>query len=399
MKNKFYTWQGINKQGQRIVGEIAAFSMNLAKLHLNNKEITVTFISKKKHSIFHSFKKPTAFDRILFFRQLATLILASVPLASALRILSQNKEHARLKLIFTQLEEDIATGNELATSLQKFPHYFDSMTCSLIQAGEKTGTLDHMLERIANYQEHLMQLKKKIQQALFYPALVLLVAFIITLTLLIFVVPRFADLFQSAHSSLPAFTVAIISLANFVRHYGGWLGLTLVGGLSLLYYFRYIPQIRLIVDRLLLHLPGYGIAHQKFILSRFANNLAIFFAAGAPITEALKTLIHTTGNSCYANSIQKLYLDISAGKQLHFAMQTCKLFPTMMLQMVQVGEESGTLEKMLLKIAELYESDIQHLTANLSRLLEPLIMLILGVLIGGLIIAMYLPIFKLGAII
>ena len=363
------------------------------------KGMQMIAVNKKKIFLFNKTQKMKPESLNLFFRQLATLINAGIPIATAIHILNQNSNEVALSLILKTLKEDIDTGNQLAFSLQKFPRDFDTMTCSLIHAGEKTGTLDIMLERIAHHKEKRFLLKNKIKQALFYPAIIVTVAIVVTTIMLTFVVPRFAELFSNMHSTLPLFTLIIIHLAGFMQHSIGIIFFISVATGGLIYSIKNKPRVKLFLDRLLLQIPLVGNLLQKFILAGFSRSLATVFAAGIPITEALKILTFSTGNIVYGNIIQKLYLDISIGKQLHFSMQTCKLFPSMMLQMIQIGEESGTLEKMLTKIAEFYESDLDHIIGNLSRLLEPLIMIILGVVIGGLVIAMYLPIFKLGAVI
>lgn len=397
LKNSLYTWQGKNKQGQMISGEIESLSINLAIASLQKKDIQIISIHKKRKSYFN--KKISQLDIILFFRQLSTLIIAGISISSAIQILGQNADHVRLLKMTSSIKDDIAIGNGLAHAMQKFPTYFDEMTCNLILAGEKSGTVDSMLEQIAEHKERLFLLKNKIKQALFYPIMILLVAIIVTVVMLIFVVPRFTDLFQNMHAELPKFTLFVICIANFLKNDGLAIFILLIMAIGWLSFAKRYKQVKLIIDSTQLKLPVIGTSLQKFILARWARSLTTLFAAGIPMTEALKTLAHSTQNVLYQNAIQTLYLDIFAGKQMHFSMQSCKLFPPMMIQMVQVGEESGTLEKMLTKIADFYESDLDHMIGHLSRLLEPLIMVILGVVIGGLVIAMYLPIFKLGAVI
>lgn len=399
LKYFVFSWQGITPQGQLTSGEISAASINLAKLSLAKKGLKNIIVKKKKITLFKKTYKIKPHNINIFFRQLATLLIAGIPIAAALQVLHQNAKELALSFMLKTLKDDIDAGNQLAFCLQKFPHAFDSMTCSLIHAGEKSGTLDIMLERIALHKEKRSILKNKIKQALFYPIIIVTVAVLVTIIMLTFVVPRFAELFNNMHTSLPLFTLMVIHLADFMQRSMGIFALLIIVIGGLLYSVRNKPRVKLSLDRLLLNIPISGMLLQKFILASFARSLATVFAAGIPITEALKILISSTGNALYAEAIQKLYLDISVGKQLHFAMQTCKLFPSMMLQMIEIGEESGTLEKMLTKISEFYEADLNHIIGNLSKLMEPLIMIILGVVIGGLVIAMYLPIFKLGAVI
>ncbi len=399
LKPSLYTWQGTSSRGESLSGDILAFSLNLAKINLAKKGFTISVIKKKSPANFKQSNTISRWDVALFFRQLATLIMAGIPISDALQVLNQNSVSLKIFLLLAALKDDIAAGNSLALSVQKFPRFFDMMTCSLISAGEKSGTLDIMLERIASHKEKLTLLKNKIKQALFYPLMIVTAAIIVTVIMLMFVIPRFAELFTSMHSTLPLFTLMVINLANFIHHWIGMISfiLMLLGGG--LYTAKNTVRTRWLIDQSLLTIPFLGGALKKYILAGFARSLATVFAAGVPITEALNILINSTGNSVYTKAIQKLYLDISAGKQLHVAIHPGKLFPPMMIQMIQIGEESGTLEKMLIKVAEFYESDLDHLINNLSRLLEPLIMMILGVVIGGLVIAMYLPIFRLGAVI
>lgn len=396
-KNAIYHWQGKNRQGQIVFGQIAALSVNLAMASLQKKGIHVDLIQKKRNFYFH--KKITQLDVTLFFRQLATLIFAGISISQAVNILGQNSQHTKLMKMISSIREDIVSGNGLAFAMQKFPTYFDEVTCNLILAGEKSGTLDIMLESIAEHKEQLFLLKNKIKQALFYPIIILVVAFIVTIVMLVFVVPRFTDLFQNMHAKLPFFTLCVIQLANFFKNDWPVAFILPILAMGLVYLANRFYQIKLMIDSLVLKLPLVGDSLQKFILAQWMRSLTTIFAAGIPITEALKILTHSTKNSLYRSAIQELYLNITAGKQLHFAMQNNKLFPVMMIQMIQVGEESGALEKMLTKIADFYESDLDRMIGHLSRLLEPLIMIILGVVIGGLVIAMYLPIFKLGAVI
>jgi type IV pilus assembly protein PilC len=399
LKNSTYCWRGKNLQEQIVSGEISALSVNLAKIMLAKKGFKILSIKKKLSPFFVRKLKITSSDIIVFFRQFSTLIIAGIPIIQAIQILILNFEQAKLFAILSTLRDDITAGNNLAFGLQKFPRYFDAMTCSLIHAGEKSGTLDIMLERIANHKEKLARLKNKIKQALFYPAIIVLVATIVTTIMLTCIVPQFAELFHTMHSTLPLFTRVVIQIAYFIRHSLGLIIVVFISFGAGIYFTRRKPVVEHTLDNLLLKIPLIGPSLNKFILAGFARSLATVLAAGIPITEALAILAPSLGNRIYRLALQKVTFHISTGKQLHFAMQTCKLFPAMLLQMIQVGEESGTLEKMLIKVAEFYESDLDHFIENLSRLLEPLIMAILGVVIGGLVIAMYLPIFKLGAVI
>ncbi len=396
MKMKSYTWSGTTADGKKSTGEINAMSENLAKFRLSQQGITQCTLCKKRKSLFRKInKKITSIDITLFFRQLATLISASIPIVQACHILANNQEKILLKSLINTLKEELTAGKGFVSGLRKHPRHFDELTCQLIQTGEYTGTLEIMLNRIAQHKEKILTLKNKIIQALFYPTIIVLVAIIVTMTMLIFVVPRFEEIFQTMQGKLPAFTQLVVAISTFFRHDAWLLAIPMTGISLLIYYFKKIDAL----DRLILKFPLVGNFLQKIYIARFARNLAITFAAGVPITDALKIIAHACGNHEYAIAILKLQTQIATGQQLHMAMQASSLFPLIAVQMVQVGEESGMLENMLNKIAELYESDIDHLIINLSYLLEPLIMIILGVLIGGLVIAMYLPIFKLGTVI
>lgn len=399
LKQDCYIWHGTNEQGMRKSGEIIAFSLNLAKLNLLRKGIQLSSIHKKTASLLCFEKAISPLDITLFFRQLATLVSSGIPISHAIHLLSQNTEHKKLLGLINLIKENIATGKGLTQSLRKFPTYFDEMTCSLIQAGEKAGKLEVILERIAQQKEKTIALKNKIKQALFYPVMITSTAILVSIVMLTCIVPRFAELFQNMHSTLPAFTRGVIAAANLLSHHAGALVFLLSSSALCVIYCQKFPRVKIASDWLLLNLPGMGASLRKIILARFARNLGTIFSAGIPITDALTMIENTMGNSFYSQAVKQMSLDIATGKQLHAAMSTDTLFPPMMLQMTQVGEESGTLETMLMKIADFYEDDIDRLIANLSKLLEPLIMMILGVLIGGLVIAMYLPIFKLGTVI
>lgn len=344
-------------------------------------------------------KKISIFDITIFFRQLSTLISASVPIIQSLEIL----RHAQEKLLFQKLiysiKNEIESGKTLTNALRKFPRYFDDLTCHLIHAGEQSGTLDTMLKRIAHYKEKSLTLKNRIKQALFYPSIISFVAIAVTIIMLTFVVPRFADLFQSMHSHLPAFTLFIVGLSNLLRENSFLFLIPIIACIIVMYYFKTSREFKNYIDHILLKIPILNTLIQKIILARLTRSLATTYAAGVPITQALKTIAHLSSNHDYTQAIIGLQTQVASGQQLHTAMRMNILFPIMPIQMIKIGEESGTLEHMLEKIADIYESDIEHWVANLSHLLEPLIMIILGVLIGGLVIAMYLPIFKLGTVI
>lgn len=344
-------------------------------------------------------KKITQLDLTLLFRQLATLITAGIPITQSCDILVKTHEKILLQTLLRSIKNLLESGKTLAQSLRQYPNYFDELIYHLIHIGEQTGTLDVMLVRIANHQEKKRQLNQRIKQILFYPILIFLFALIISVSMLIWIVPRFAELFQHFHDKLPLITRGIIFISHSLRENTSIIFLILLSVATILYRIKQTKQFQYSFNQFTMKLPYVGNLIKKILLARFAHTLAMTFAAGVPILDALKMMTHLSHHPSYIKTITKLQTDIARGQQLHLAMQTQSLFPTIMIQMVKVGEESGKLEEMLEKMAHLYESDINQMIANLSQLLEPLIMMILGVLIGGLVIAMYLPIFKLGSIV
>ena len=404
MKNNYklhcYQWSGYTSQNKKSSGEVRAISINFAKVTLMQQGIRLSSIRKNRIQLLNKFtRKISSLDIALFFRQLATLISAGVPILQSCETLHQSEEKLPLKSLIHTLKNEIAAGKSFTAGLKKFPHYFNNLSCHLLEAGEQSGTLEIMLNRVANYHEKLLHLKKQIKQALFYPALVSMVAIAITLIMLIFVIPRFEELFQTMQGALPAFTVAIISISKLLRNNAWILLLPITTFFIAFYFYQKNTQTKQFIDHILLKLPGLRTLFQKSILARFTRSLAILFNSGIPITEALTISANTSDNHIYIQAIHSLQNEVASGQQLHTAMLNNPLFPPMTIQMIKVGEESGALDKMLEKIADLYESDIDHMISNLSHLLEPLIMVVLGVLIGGLVIGMYLPIFKLGMVI
>jgi type IV pilus assembly protein PilC len=399
LSKKTFRWSGMTSEGKKCHGEIDAISRNLAQAYLQQQGIVAPIIRKKQNAIRLKRQTISRMDITIFYRQLATLIKAGIPLAQGLHILSQHQAHVLLQTLIQSLKNELESGQTLSNGLRKHARYFDPLTCHLIYVAEETGTLDIMLARISHYKEHLLSLQTKIKQALFYPAMIMLVAIVVSMTMLMFVVPRFAELFANFHAELPAFTLAIVHFSNFIRYYY-WLiclPLFLVYGAYL--YYKKHPRVKLVMHQLLFKIPILGKLLKKFILARFARTLATVFFAGMPIADALKMLVNISENTVVKTAIITLQFEITTGLRLHQAMQINPLFPPMMTQMIQVGEESGSLEAMLEKIAEFYEAEIDYWLKNFSNILEPLIIIILGVLIGGLVIAMYLPIFKLGTVI
>jgi type IV pilus assembly protein PilC len=337
-------------------------------------------------------RKPSFTDIAIFFRKLATLINSGIMMSQSCEILERSEENIQLKHMIHTLRHDMGSGQSFIESLKKFPEYFDEMTCQLLHIGMQSGTFAEMLIRVAVYKEKSLNLKKKIIQAFFYPTIILSIAILITIILLTFVVPKFAELFQHMSASLPLLTLGIIHLSSFLSHYG-FLFLWPILAIFLLWdSLKKSPHCRKMLEQVFIKLAIF----QKMKLTHFARNLSTTLAAGIPIIEALQLTARTTGSVIYENAITHLRLNLMKGHSLYQMMYQIPYFPPLLVQMVKIGEESGSLEHILEKVVELYESDIEHFISKLSQMLEPLIMVVLGVLIGGLVIAMYLPIFKLG---
>lgn len=341
----------------------------------------------------------SAWDIVLFFRQFATLVTANMPITLACDILLEGQHNRYLQEIIRSLKHDLNCGESLSYAMRKYPQHFDPFTCQLIQIGEQTGTLASLLTRIAHIKENALNLKRTLQQALSYPTFVFILSTVITAGLLAWIVPQFAELFQQTNSPLPPLTLAILSLSHFVHDdfiicLLPWLSIPI--GIK---YYKHSLGFKRKLDATLFTIPYLGTLFKKHLLAKFSRSFSILFSAGIPITLSLSLLHPLSQNLRYQTSVEQLHLDIMSGVRLHHAMQTNSFFPPMMIHMVQVGEESGSLDLMLKKIADFYENDIHHLADQAKQLLEPLIIIILGVLIGVLVIALYLPIFKLGTVI
>ena len=330
-------------------------------------------------------------------RQMATMMSAGVPLVQALEIVGRGHSNPSLGEMIMAIKLNIEGGGSFAESLGKFPLYFDDLVVNLVDAGERSGTLEALLDKIALYKEKTEAIKKKVKKAMTYPTAVVIVAFIVTGILLYFVVPQFQSLFQGFGADLPAFTLMVIGLSEFVQEYW-WLMLGIIGGtfFALFEAKRRSAKFRRLIDRVLLKLPIIGDILYKSAVARFARTLSTMFAAGVPLVEALESVARAAGNIVFTETIMTMKDQVATGQQLNFTMQQSNMFPNMAVQMVQIGEESGSLDAMCAKVAEFYEAEVDALVDTLSTLLEPLIMAVLGVLVGGLVIAMYLPIFKLG---
>ncbi|MCE0723754.1 MULTISPECIES: type II secretion system F family protein [Legionella] len=393
-----FHYTGVNKAAQKINGDIEARSLALAKVELRRQGITVNKIAKKRAPLVSlKSKKVKSGDITVFSRQLATMIESGIPLVQSFDIVAKGQSNKRFKELIEHIKSDVETGLTLSEALKKYPAHFNDLFCNLVEAGEKSGSLDIMLDKIATYKEKIETIKKKIKKALTYPMAVMVVAFIVTIGLLMFVVPQFESLFKGFGAELPAMTQAVVSMSKFVQSYWYLIFGALAGGIyAFIYALKHSPQFAQSVDKTLLKLPVIGPIIEKAAIARFARTLSITFAAGLPLVEALKSVAGATGNIIFAKATDTIREEVSTGQQMNKAMENTQLFPNMVVQMVSIGEESGSLEKMLSKVADFYEEDVDNAVDSLSSLLEPVIMSILGILVGGLVVAMYLPIFKLG---
>ena len=400
-RNDTFIWNGTDKSGRSSTGEIRAASTAMAKAQLRRQGIQPRNVKKKAKPLFGGQGKPIKpADIAIFTRQLATMLKAGVPLVQSFDIVAEGAEKPRMKELVNNIRNDVASGSGLAPSLAKYPRLFDDLFCSLVASGEDSGTLETMLDRVATYKEKTEQLKAKIKKALTYPTAVVVVAIIVTAILLIKVVPQFAETFRSFGSDLPAFTLFVLTISNFVQKWWFVILLMIIGAIFL---FREAKlrsvQFAEFLDRLILRAPVFGGIVHDAVIARFSRTLATTFAAGVPLVDALESTAGAAGNSVYAKAIRQIKDDVTTGSTLYSSTKATGLFPNMLLQMMSIGEESGALDEMLDKVANHYEEAVDNAVDSLSSLMEPMIMAILGVLVGGLMIAMYLPIFMLGSVI
>jgi type IV pilus assembly protein PilC len=394
-----FLWEGKDKKGNRVKGRGLAKDEIEMRADLRRQGIAATKV-RKERKLFKSEGKVTAEDIAIFSRQLATMLTAGIPMVQAFEIIGVGHDKPAMQKLVLNIKQDIETGNALHVALGKHPLYFDDLYTNLVEAGEHAGALETVLDKIATYKEKTEALKKKIKKALFYPAAVLAVAVIVTVILLIFVIPQFESLFKGFGADLPAFTQFVIELSRWMQK-NGWLLLIVVIGAAFAfsYFYKRSRPMRQFIDKMSLQVPVIGPILKKAAIARFARTLATMFGAGVPLVEAMKSVAGATGNIVYQDAVMRMRDEISTGMRMQRAMENTGLFPNMVVQMIAVGEESGSLDEMAGKVADFYEADVDAAVDALSSLLEPLIMVILGVLVGGLVIAMYLPIFKLGAVI
>ncbi|QKF51242.1 type II secretion system F family protein [Pseudomonas graminis] len=400
VKVSVYAWEGLDKKGTKLTGETTGHNPALVKALLRKQGINPTKVRKKSVSIFGKGKKIKPLDIAFFSRQMATMMKAGVPLLQSFDIISEGHDNPNMRKLVDDIKQEVAAGHSFATALRQKPLYFDDLFCNLVDAGEQAGALETLLDRVATYKEKTESLKAKIKKAMTYPIAVVIVAFIVTGILLLKVVPQFQTIFEGFGAELPAFTLMVIGLSKIVQDYW-WMILAGIG-LSIFLFrraYRTSEKFRNGLDRALLKVPVIGPLLYKSAVARYARTLSTTFAAGVPLVEALDSVAGATGNVVFKNAVNKVKQDVSTGMQLNFSMRSTGVFPMLAIQMTAIGEESGALDSMLDKVATYYEDEVDNMVDSLTSLMEPMIMAFLGVIVGGLVIAMYLPIFKLGQVV
>jgi type IV pilus assembly protein PilC len=392
-----FEWEGRDKNGKLIRGEIRAGGEAVVNASLRRQGILVSKIRKRRTSGGRAIKQK---DIAIFTRQLATMMKAGVPLLQAFDIVARGASNPRLTKLLTDIRSDVETGTSLSAAFRKHPMHFDSLYCNLVEAGEAGGILEALLDRLALYQEKTMAIKSKIKSALMYPVAVIVVAFIVLTVIMIFVIPAFKEVFSSFGADLPAPTLAVIAMSEFFVKWW-WAIFAVIGGGG--YFFmqswKRSEKMQMFMDRVLLKIPVFGDLINKSVLARWTRTLSTMFAAGVPLVEALDSVGGASGNAVYQQATEQIQKEVATGTALTTAMTSAGVFPTMVLQMASIGEESGSLDHMLAKAAEFYEDEVDEMVKGLSSLMEPFIIVILGVLIGGIVVSMYLPIFKLGSVV
>jgi type IV pilus assembly protein PilC len=400
-ESAIFLWEGIDKGGRKTKGEISSSTPAIAKAELRRQGINTTKVKKKSKAFSlggGGSVKPV--DIALFTRQMSTMMRAGVPLVQAFEIVAGGVDKPKVATLIRALRDDVAGGSSFTGALRKHPLHFDDLFCNLVGAGEQSGALETMLDRIATYKEKTESLKAKVRKAMTYPAAVLVVAFIVSGILLIKVVPQFEEVFAGFGAELPAFTQFVINISEFTQQWWFLIVVAIGGTIATFMAARKrSKKLREAIDRIALKAPIFGNIIEKSAVARYARTLATTFAAGVPLVEALNSVAGSTGNSVYTKAVYQIRDDVSTGQQLNFSMRSTGVFPNMVVQMVAIGEEAGALDEMLDKSASYYEEQVDNAVDNLTALMEPMIMAVLGVLVGGLIIAMYLPIFQLGRVV
>jgi type IV pilus assembly protein PilC len=394
VKEMIFQWEGRDKSGKSVKGEMRASGPHVVNVTLRRQGINVTKVRKQRLA---GGKKVSEKDIALFTRQMATMMKAGVPLLQAFDIVGKGHANPRVTKLLMDIKSDVETGSSLAAAFRKQPLYFDALFCNLIQAGEQAGILETLLERLAVYKEKILAIKSKIKAALFYPVAVIVVAFIITAVIMIFVIPAFKQVFTSFGADLPAPTLFVMGLSDFFVEYWYLIFGILIGGVwGFFELWKRSEAVQIAMDRMLLRAPIFGDIVRKSVIARWTRTLSTMFAAGVPLVEALDSVGGAAGNYVYKIATKQIQQEVSTGTSLTSAMGNAGVFPSMVVQMASIGEESGALDHMLGKVADFYEAEVDDAVEALASLMEPLIMVVLGVLIGGMVIAMYLPIFKLG---
>ncbi len=397
VKDFVFEWEGKDKNGKVVRGEVRSGGEAQVSATLRRQGVLVTKVKKRRMRGGSSIKQK---DIAIFTRQLATMMKAGVPLLQAFDIVGRGATNPRLTKLLNDIRTDVETGTSLSVAFRKHPMQFNALYCNLVEAGEQGGILEQLLERLAVYEEKTMQLKQKIKSALVYPVAVMVVAFVVLTIIMIFVIPTFKEVFTSFGAELPAPTLAVMWLSEqFVKYWWLLFGVMIGGGYFFLQTWRRSEKMQMAMDRLFLRLPVFGDLIRKAVLARWTRTLSTMFGAGVPLVEALDSVGGAAGNAVYAQATEQIQKEVSTGTALTMAMQNTGVFPTMVLQMASIGEESGSLDHMLAKAAEFYEEEVDEMVKGLSSLMEPFIIVILGVMIGGIVVSMYLPIFKLGAVV
>jgi type IV pilus assembly protein PilC len=392
-----FTWEGKDKTGKIVRGELRSATETVVRTTLRRQGILVTKVKKQS---FRRGGKVTDKDVTLFTRQMATMMKSGVPLLQAFDIVGKGAANAAVGKLLLDIKTDVETGSALNQAFRKYPIHFDQLYCNLVEAGEQAGILDQLLDRLATYKEKTQAIISKIKSALFYPISVIVVAFIVTAVIMIFVVPQFKEIFRNFGADLPGPTLVVMAISDFFVQYWYIIFGAVGGGVyAFLYTWKRSEKVQIFMDRLLLRLPVFGPVIRKATIARWTRTLSTMFAAGVPLVEALDSVGGASGNYVYREATKQIKAEISTGSSLTVAMQNANIFPNMVIQMIAIGEESGQLDQMSGKVADFFEQEVDDAVDALSSLMEPMIMVVLGVLIGGIIIAMYLPIFKLGAVV
>ncbi|MFN3716632.1 MAG: type II secretion system F family protein [Thiobacillus sp.] len=399
IKEATFLWEGMDKRGKKVKGQMMAGGEAMVNSLLRKQGITVTKV-KKQSALFGGSKKITDKDITLFTRQLATMMKAGVPLLQSFEIVARGHSNPSVQRLLMEIKADIEKGSSLTQAFGRHPKYFDRLFCNLVGAGEAAGILEAVLERLAIYKEKILAIKSKIKSALFYPVSIIVVAFVITAIIMIFVIPAFKDLFTSFGADLPGPTLVVMAISDFfVKWWWAIFGAIGAGLYGFFQAWRRSKKMQMMMDRLLLRLPVFGPVIEKATIARWTRTLSTMFAAGVPLVEALDSVGGASGNQVFVEATNKIRSEVATGTSLTVAMQNTGKFPNMVLQMTAIGEESGSLDAMLGKVADFFEAEVDDAVEALSSLMEPIIMVVLGTLIGGMVIAMYLPIFKMGSVV